>query len=77
MKKLIAAAVFSFAAVALLATAPAEAAKRKNSKAPAKSYASTYYYQGSGTHTLRDRARPYFGSPVRGKEFFEAQGAGQ
>ena len=71
MEKFLAATVMSFAAAALLA-APAEAAKRKTSKAPAKTYASTYYYQGTGTHALRDRSRPFFGSPVRGREFFES-----
>lgn len=56
----------------LMMTIPADAAKRKKAPASAKSYADTYYYSGTGTHSLRDRSRAYFGSPVRGVEFFEA-----
>ena len=81
MKQHLTVLTLSLAAAALLATAPAEAAKRKRTKAPAQTYAktyeSTYYYQGTGTHALHDRARPFFGSPVRGREFFEAQTSGQ
>ena len=71
MKKLVIATVLLLAAAPLLSISPAEAAKRKTS-APARANADTYYYQGTGTTALRDRARPYFGSPVRGREFFEA-----
>ena len=60
------------AAAAMLIALPADAAKRKKST-QTKSYEATYYYQGTGTHALRDRARPYFGSPVRGVEFFDSR----
>lgn len=75
MRKLIRTAIALLMAAPLLASAPAEAAKRKKSVAPQKSVVDTYYYRGTGTVALYDRSRPFFGSPVRGREFFDAVAA--
>ena len=68
----------AFATIAV--SVPADAAKRKKSPravtanvtVSSAAHAGSYYYRGTGTHALRDRSRAFFGSPVRGREFFES-----
>jgi hypothetical protein len=52
-----------------IATDAADAARRRTKPAKVvQTNVDTYYYLGT---QLNDRARPYFGSPVRGHEFFK------
>ena len=79
MEKRVSTTMLLFAASLVVAAVPADAAKRKKSKPQATYYSQTasdshagnYYYRGTGAFSLRDRASAHFGSPVRGREFFE------
>lgn len=52
-----------------IATDPADAARRRAKPAPVvQTNVDTYYFLGT---QLSDRSRSYFGSPVRGHEFFK------
>ena len=74
MRKIVFACVFSLAATSFLAPDPAEAARRRKGKPAITRVAvpDAYYY--SSAHGLYDKARPFFGSPVRGYEFFQQIG---
>ena len=71
MRNVVLACALSLVATSFLAPDPADAAPRK-SKNKAKivrvASADTYYY--SGASQLYDNSRSFFGSPVRGFEFF-------
>lgn len=71
MRKIVLACVFSLAATSFLAPDPAEAARRRKGKPAITRVAiqDNYYY--ASAQGLYDKARPFFGSPVRGYEFFQ------
>ena len=79
MKNRVSTTILFLVATSMIAAVPADAAKRKKSKPQATYYSQTasdshagnYYYRGTGAFNLRDRASAHFGSPVRGREFFE------
>ena len=75
MQKIVLSCLLSVAATALITPDPADAARRTRQVivgAPVRVVvrADSYYYRGPGTQGLYDQARPFFGSPVRGYEFF-------
>ena len=69
MRKILLASLFALLATSVLAPDPADAARRKSKVVKQPVSVDTYYY--SGVYKLNDRARPFFGSPVRGYEFFQ------